>query len=318
MGRIRRWLVQSFPSWVRLVRKSTGRTQPLPVIAAALIASFIVALSFSLQGQGPDQAGAAELVSVQSGTATMSAGAGSPQTVNVTISSVDTSSSILFFNRRGSSIDPGDGQIRGQLTSATNIQFFRADDTSDSDFTIQWYVAEFSSGVSVQRGTFTSVDTTGDITINGVNMASSFVLVSGSVAGTETDYGSDDYFRARLTSSTNLEIVHKSTTSNSVDWQVVEFAGISVQRGIGSLNGVQTSAAVPITTVDLSKAIALVSWRTDIGGTGPNFLRAAFTATNEIAIHRSVPTGATIEYAWEVLEFTDGTNVQGGSRQFGA
>ena len=315
MGRIRHRLVESLPSLVRLARKSAGRTQPLPVIVAAIIASFVVALSFSLQGQG-GQADAAELVSVQSGTTTMSVGAGSPQTVNVAISSVDTASSILFFNMQGSSIQPGDGQIRGQLTSATNIQFFRADDTSQSNFTIQWYVAEFSSGVSVQRGTLSPVNSTSSVTISPVNLSNSFVMISGSVLGTHSTYGSDDFFQAQLTSTTNLQITHNTTSAQTADWQVVEFTGASVQRGTGVLSGTSLSTTVPITAVDLSRSIVLLSWRTDINLTGPNFLRARFTATNEITVHRGLGTSANIDFAYEVIEFSDGTVVQGGNRQF--
>ncbi len=173
---------------------------------------------------------AAELVSVQSGTVTMTAGAGASQTVNVVISAVNTSQSILFFNYRGDSDQPGDGHIRGQLTSSTNIQFFRPDDSSLTGFTIEWYVAEFCSGVSVQRGTFSSVDTTGNVTISAVDTTRSFVLISGSVAASDTTYNNDDFVRARLTSGTNLEIVHNTGSAKTADWQVVEYVDASLQR----------------------------------------------------------------------------------------
>ena len=86
---------------------------------------------------------------VQSGSVVMTAGAGAAQTVNVTISSVPLSSSILFFNLHGESIQPGDGQVRGQLTSPTNIQFFRENDSSLTDLTIQWYVVDFVAVVDL-------------------------------------------------------------------------------------------------------------------------------------------------------------------------
>ncbi|MEX2157812.1 MAG: hypothetical protein WEB04_00205, partial [Dehalococcoidia bacterium] len=181
---------------------------------------------------------------------------------------------------------------------------------------MQWYVAEFSSGVSVQRGTFNSVDTTGDVTISAVDLSKSFVLISGSVQSADATYGDDDYFRARLTSSTNLEIVHNTTVSKTADWQVVEFTGATVQRGTGSMTTTQTSVNVPVTTVDPAKAIVLLSWKSSINGTGASFLRGRITSPTQITIDRAAATSATIDYAWEVIEFGDGTSVQSGNLAF--
>jgi hypothetical protein len=191
-------------------------TSPRFWIALASLTVGLLALGTQLPWHGTSSA--ATLVSVQSGTTTIPIGAtATTQTVDVAITSVNTSSSILFFNYRGNSADAGDGQLRGQLTSATNIQFVRANDTSLTALTVQWYVAEFSSGVSVQRGTFSSVDTTGDVTISAVDLSKSFVLISGSVDTADITYDSNDYFRARLTSSTNLEIVHNTISSKTAD-----------------------------------------------------------------------------------------------------
>jgi hypothetical protein len=86
----------------------------------------------------------ATLNSLQSGAVVMTTGVGSAQTVDVTISAVDTTASILFFNFRGDSDEPGDGQVRGHRTSSTNMQFFRANDSSLTNLTIQRQLMEFS------------------------------------------------------------------------------------------------------------------------------------------------------------------------------
>ena len=320
MGRIqhRLLLTKPFSRWAKLGRKSSGRARALPLLIVAALALFsVIGMSFALRGQDTRSVGAADIVSVQSGTVTLPTGGGGTQTVNVPIAPVATASSVLFFNYRGASTDPDDGQVRGQLTSASNIQFFRADDTSVTDLTVQWYLAEFSSGVSVQRGTFSSVDATGDIAIAPVDLSSSFVLVSGSVLTGEDEYGSESFFRARLTSPANLEITHTAKASKTADWQVVDFAGATVQRGTGSITGAQTSATVPINSVDLSRSIVLLSWRTSIPGTGANFLRGRLTSPAAITIDRADGVSGVIEYAWEVVEFSNGTTVQSGDLGFG-
>jgi outer membrane protein assembly factor BamB len=255
---------------------------------------------------------------LQAGTATMPAGAsGGPQTVNVPIGAVDPARAVLFFSVRGSSVDPGDGQVRGQITSATNVRFYRANDTSLSDLTIRWSVVEFQAGVSVQRGTAAVADT-GTISIAAVDPARSFVLVSCSVVSSDVTYGSDDFFRARLTGATTLEIVHGTTAAKDCDWQVVEHQGASVQRGTGTLGaGALTSGPIAITAVDPARAFVQVTWRTSGDGSGVNLLRARLTSATTVEVDRAV-SGTTIDFAWEVVEFADGTRVQSGVEAFGA
>ncbi|MBI4719436.1 MAG: hypothetical protein HY763_16695 [Planctomycetes bacterium] len=274
------------------------------------VATLLLGLGFP-----PESVRAAGLKSLQSGSLTMSVGGGSAQTSNVTITSVDLSKSVLWFNYRGDSNDPDDGHVRGRLTSSTNIQFYRPNDASLTDLTIQWYVAEFACGVYVQRGLANTADTT-NVTINTVDTAKSFVLTSGSESGTGTTYNNDDFFRARLTSSTNLEVSGLGSPTNEASWQVVEYDDASVQRGTGSLTGTSTSTTASITAVDLAKSIVLLSWKTDISGTGANFLRAYFSSTTQLTIDRAVDTGGTIDFAWEVVQFTDRTSVQYGLLAF--
>src|SRR6185369_3776685 len=93
------------------------------------------------------RAPAAQLDSVQSGTATI---ADTTSSTTVTISSVDTTKSFLVFEVSLNLVDPVNAQISGQLTNATTLTFARAG--TSGAVTIKWYVAEFTSGVSVQRG----------------------------------------------------------------------------------------------------------------------------------------------------------------------
>src|SRR5690349_6429726 len=92
-------------------------------------------------------ASAAILQQVQSGTTT-SSGNG---TVTVTIAAADMTKSFLIFQTRSDSGVPGGSTVRGRLQTSTTLEFQRV--TSDTSvITIQWYVATFGSGVTVQRG----------------------------------------------------------------------------------------------------------------------------------------------------------------------
>ncbi len=261
-------------------------------------------------------ASAADLASVQNGSVVMPISGSSAQTLNVTISSVDLSRSILFFNYRGNSGQPGDGQVRGQLTSGTNIRFYRANASSITALTVEWYVVEFQSGVTVQRGTLTGINSSSTVGISAVNLNNSFAMVSGSVGGNNNTYGRDDYFRTRLLNSTTLEIAHdQNSTSQTADWQVIEYTDSTVQRGIGSLSDTTLSVNIPITAVNLAKSMVVVSWRTNANGTGNNFIKARLTSPTQITIDRAV-SGSVIGYAWQVVEFTDGSSVEAGELSY--
>lgn len=263
--------------------------------------------------------------SVQTGTTTMAVGAtGTTQTVNVGAAQgfagvTDLTKSVLFFSLKVSATDPADGQVRGQLTSTTNIQFERANDTSLSAVTIRWYVVEFYGGVRVQRGTLPTVNATSSVTLaTPVALSKSFVLISCMVVAADVTYDSNDFFRGQLTSSSNLEIVHGGGGDKTCDWQVVEYAGASVQRGTGTLASTATSSGpIGISSVDTTKSFVHVTWITDgaTSVTGANFLRARLTGAASIEIDRAA-TGSTITYAWEVVSFTDGTTVQSSNLVF--
>ena len=91
---------------------------------------------------------AAAVQRVQSGTAVNSANG----TQTITISSVDTSKSVLIFQTRSDGNRPVNSLVRGRLTSSTTVEFERVtNEGTPLPINIQWYVATFGSGVSVTR-----------------------------------------------------------------------------------------------------------------------------------------------------------------------
>ena len=86
---------------------------------------------------------------MQSGTAVNTANG----TQTITISSIDITKSFLIFQVRSSGDRPVNSTVRGRIASATTIQFERStNEGAPLAINIQWYVATFGSGVSVQRG----------------------------------------------------------------------------------------------------------------------------------------------------------------------
>ena len=140
--------------------------------------------------------------SIQTGTTTIAAGSASN---TATITSVDTTKAFLVFGVSEGNINPQFGQISGQITNATTLTFTRATAASSPAVTVKWYVAEFSSGVTVQRGAaIMTTSTSLNVTLTTVNTAKAFPLISLRTTGATFD--GNDFVKARITSSTNLEL----------------------------------------------------------------------------------------------------------------
>jgi hypothetical protein len=175
-----------------------------------------------------ERASSVVLSNIQSGEVTVSG-----TTQDVTVSSVDTLRSVLFFNSRLNVNSPAKGLVKGALLDSTTLRFVKNNTAASA--TVRWYLVEFTSGVTVTRGTAAQTATTINVTIPTVDLTESFVLISNERSG--NGFSSDDFWRARLTSATNLELRVDSGSGGNVDWQVVEVDSASVQRGTVALGG---------------------------------------------------------------------------------
>src|SRR4029079_5992331 len=118
---------------------------------------------------------------------------------------------------------------------------------------VQYYVAEFTAGVSVRRGTatFTGTNTTPTAapTLSALDCTKSFVI--NSVRSTSTSTTSDEQWTIRgilgtaaspctTGTTTSLELRRNEGTAGTtvtVAWQVVTMEGASVQRGTSCIGG---------------------------------------------------------------------------------
>jgi outer membrane protein assembly factor BamB len=284
-------------SRVLSVNSSDGRQTWDPVPTTAAIQGTLTWL--------PVTAG---IKTVQGGTATMT----TQSTLNVPISSVTLTRSILFFSVAENNVDPSNGQVRGQLTSPTNIQFNRAG--TATTVTIRWYVAEFGSSVSVQRGSTAVTANPMNVTISPVDLSKTFVLASWLKPGAA--YGDDDYLRARLTSTTNLELDPSGGSLDGwADWQVITMANATVQSGDVSFAAGDASKVVAVTAVDTTRTFLTTTWEGFADGIGVNFIRGRITSPTQLTFDRGV-TGSPVDLTWFLVTLNDGSTVQSGNASF--
>ncbi|MEL6982272.1 MAG: hypothetical protein AAFO29_07595 [Actinomycetota bacterium] len=250
---------------------------------------------------------------VQSGTASNT----SNGTQTITISSVDPAKAFLIFQTRHDLNRPVGSILGGEIASATTIEFTRNTNESPvSSIGIQWYVIDYSCGVSVQRGTVAQTSSSVDVAITPVAaLDQAFATFSKTVGANETQWGHNDQTIVDLTSASNLQI--RTDTSNSahtIYWQVVEFtdpAMISVQRGTTAIPTGSLTASVTLpTAVDTSRAFPLVSGLSDQQYLDELLLRTRLLSPTSLEIARGSSTDDMDEISWQVVELLDGTSVQ--------
>jgi len=179
---------------------------------------------------------------------------------------------------------------------------------------VTYYVAEFTAGVSVQRGTATFSGTnltpTAAVTLStAVDCTKSFVLIN--QRDTDNSSSRDELWQIRAflatgaspcTSGTTTTLdlsrnLGRASTTVTVSWQVVTMEGATVQRGTSCIGGSAATPACPTasgatngtnnrvtlaTAVDTTKSFILVTYKggASIGGVeGEYRVRAEFLST---------------------------------------
>ncbi len=288
-----------------------------PVLAAVVLFLTLVVSS---------RIDAAQLRSLQSGSATIANGG--PLTTAALSPSVTASQAFLVFSISENANTPADALVSGRLAGAGNQITFERVGTSGA-ITIQWYVAEFASGVTVQRGT---ADVTLGVPFNQalipVNPAKSFPIVSYRASGSNVN--ANDFVRAEITGAgANLQLSYlccgSSTTPEMVEWQVVEYQQSAVQTGNLFFSDVDTSLTAPLApAVNPDKSWLLFTSQCDLDcpddtNMGAKLVRGAVTNGTTLTFDRSVTgPGESLHLTWYLVEFTDQTVVRRGSTAFGA
>ena len=252
---------------------------------------------------------------VQSGSVTIPSGS---QSAVVMINPVNTTKAFLVFGISFNDANPNFSQVTGQITNATTLTFQRSIGTSSPAVTVKWYVAEFINGVSVQRGSTAMDATTKNIPLTAVDTIRSFPIITCRVSG--SSYTNDDFVKARLTSSTNLELtINTSNAAGIVEWQVIEFADSRVQSGSLSFGTADSLRTVTMSAVDTAKSWLIYTYKSDAGTTaniGQKLVQGLISNGTTLTFDRA-NVGQAMDLTWYLVEFTDGTTVQQGSQSFG-
>jgi hypothetical protein len=259
--------------------------------------------------------GAPKTTKVQSGSTTIESGSA---TVQATIEAIDPSKAFLVFGTRFDSTSPGLTCVSGQITSDSQLTFTHATDAGAPAIPILYYVAEFPSGVAVQRGS--QVMTSTSVTVSlpaSAALATSFPIVT--FRNTGSNYSMNDFVRAKLTSSSELTLsVAEASADGIVEWQVVSFDGASVQSG--DLDITSGTAVFPVTLaqdVDPARTWLLLSYQVSaLGNASELMMRGRVSSTTGLTFERTgtapAPGGQLTYYA---VSFDDSTSVQSGTAE---
>jgi len=225
----------------------------------------------------------AVLKAVQKGTATIAAGASSG---TATITAITTANSFLRFTYRCATdtTNPvGFGMVGGVVTNTTTLTFTRGTATSSPILYIEWSVVEFTSGVTVQRGSTNTTGTTTNVTITSVTTTKAWPIASSRKSVTSTITG-QDIASVAITSATNLAIVNTGwEEALTMAWQVIEYDNCTVALYTHNKTGAGTSNQT-VTAVTTAKTLIFATYSWDEDPAGANDLcRMYLSSTTNVA-----------------------------------
>ncbi len=259
----------------------------------------------------PATALAAPLHQVQSGRASILSGQVS---TTVSIAAVDLSKSFLVFGVNGSAVNPRDIQVSGQIAGPTTLSFARAG--TAGTLNLQWYVAEFRSGVRVQRGTLPlpTGSKSATVSIAAVDLSKSFPLVTLRAPGSNID--GNDFVQASFADSTHLKLDWAGGTVNPsfVEWQVIEYADASVISGSFSMNANQPLIVVNPLLSGNEWLVYSYTTGDSVVTVGRHMVQGSLQG-GRIVFERD-ETGVDVSGTWYVIRFEDATTVQHGEETF--
>jgi hypothetical protein len=230
----------------------------------------------------------------------------------VTLTAVNLDRAFVVFGTRFDSTDPSATHVTGQLASATTLAFTRTASSGAPAIPIQYYVAEFQSGVRVLRGSVAMTQPTMVVPLSkGTDLGTSFPIIT--YRNTGNTYGEDDFVRAKLTGPKELTLSTGLAAPNCiVEWQVITVVDSIVQSGdltMGSTDTVLT-AALPQQESTSATWLLVTNQVANPTGTAAELMAIGrMIASNILTFDRALG-GATNQITWYAVTFTNGTTVQ--------
>ncbi|MCP3854940.1 MAG: signal peptidase I [Actinomycetia bacterium] len=256
-------------------------------------------------------------VSVQRGVL---AGDGTSQ-IDVPITGVDPSSSFVVGSSAPSAgstdHDADDLYIFDQVADDT-LQIRTAGSPIPVGHQLAWQVVSFVGGGDLAAQTVTTTLTPGlgsDTLALGapVDPTSTFLLASTATTSTGPEIG-ERMVRVRLLDSTTVEVSRQVVSESiEVSVQVIELGdGSTVRHGIVDLSPAETSAAVTIAPVDLSRSVAISTVMVPGSSSGGSTDQTADDVLGEGSVAVDLvdaatvnltrtPSGSNASFAWQVI-----------------
>lgn len=253
----------------------------------------------------------ATLRQVENGSASLASGNSS---VDVTLATtlLDTARAFVVCGMQPGSNSPQTGFVTAQIINTTTVRFAR--NATGVTITIEWYVAEFTAGVTVQRGSTLMTSQTRDVTITAVDTTKAFSIITLRNVGNITN--ADDFATAAITSTTNLRLnvvtSNGAGSSQTVEWQVIEYDACSVQAGSVAFAAGDLVQTATINAIDLTQSWLILSLSSADGTTaniGQKLIRGDITNTTTLTFTRA-SSGQALTVQYFLVEFTDATLVQ--------
>ena len=273
----------------------------------------VLLLAFGFAWNQP--AGAAVLKNVQTGTVTMN-----PATQTVAITSVNTAKTfVICQSDTGGNNNDSTLRVTCELTNSTTVTITAS--VALAAQTVRWYVVEFLSGVTVQRGlTSLGASLTVAVPISAVNLAKTFALISERINDANTKRDERWTTTAALTSTTNLQLTRTDAASaTSIAWQVIQIESAAVQSGLATIAQNATTATATLSpAVDTTRTFLVF---TRSAGTAVQGVERYYQATGEITnattltftrAFQNNTNNTQVNAAWFAVRMTDGTSVQRG------
>jgi hypothetical protein len=189
----------------------------------------------------------------QNGTATIAAGSTST-TAAIPVSVVIAKTFLVFSVAcdTGSTNTGGRGSCSGYISATNQLTFTRYASGSDTAVSINWFLVEYTSGVTVQQGSASNTGLATAVTVTSVTLAKAWAEAY-THGENSWDYGGCQMIRADLTAATTLTLRSSvATNANTVRWQVIEHDTASVQKKTGTLVDGTATTDVTVTSVTMA------------------------------------------------------------------
>lgn len=236
---------------------------------------------------------------------------------NIAITNVDTTKTFVLCHNLTNSSNPSN-RVTCELTAATNLRI--SSGAANASETVRWWVVEFASGVSVQRGlqAIAAGAATQNVALGtAVDLARTFVLTSENTASTSQIIDEEWTMRAQLTTTTNLQLTRNETgIVLNIAWQVVQIDAAFVQSGLTSILSGAASNTATIYPVDPARTFLVLSYRGAVAADGAEdnyMVNGTVTNSTTLTFSRQGTPANAVNVAWFAVTMVDGTAVQRGT-----